>query len=120
MVNEETYMKFGLIKDEENLRLKEVFKNNVRLKETHIDIYPDNPLIKSSAPFMLLLRAVERDILIINDDNRLILKRRNDENTCLMNVLFSEITDCYCNISESYTEFIFKIQNTYYKITIFN
>lgn len=120
MINEETLVKFGLVKDEKNLRLKEVFKDNIRLKEIHIDIYPDNPLIKSSIPFMLLLRTIERSMLVFNDGDRLIFKRSDDNNTCLMNVLFSEITECYCNISEGYTEFILKIQNIYYKITIFN
>ena len=32
MVAEKTLVKFGLIKDESNLKLKEVFKDNIKLK----------------------------------------------------------------------------------------
>lgn len=118
MVAEQTLMKFGLTKDEKNLQLKKVFKDNIKLKEIHIDIYPENPLCTSSKPFMLLLRTIENKITVINDDNRLILCDKFE--TYLMNILFSEIKECYYKDFSDYVAFILNIQNIYYQITIFN
>ena len=112
-------MKFGFVKDENNLQLKEVFKNNLRLKEIHIDIYPENPLISSSAPFMLLSRIIEKNAMVYNDEDRLILIRNDKFNTYFMNVLFSEIKGCYKDTYVS-SEFILNIQNIWYRITVLN
>lgn len=121
MAINETLMKFGLINDENNSQLKEVFKNNIRLKEIHIDVYPENPIIVSSAPFMLLLRTIEKKTIVSNDGDRLVLKRNVDKfETYFMNILFSEITECYYKVIDGYSEFILNIQNIYYRITVFN
>lgn len=120
IITDETLMKFGMVKDENNSQLKEIFKNNSKLKEVHIDTYPDNPLATSSAPFMLLLRAIESDVSAIIDEDRLILKRNDKYGTYFMNVLFSKITECYYKISNDLYEFILNVQNVYYRITIFN
>lgn len=119
MITNETLMKFGFIKDENNSQLKEIFKNDLKLKEVHIDIYPNNPM-SSSVEFMLLLRSSENDVMILNDGNRLILKKNDTNETSFMNVLFSKITECFTKISESYSEFVLNIQNIYYKITVLN
>lgn len=119
MVTKHTLIKFGFVKDENNLKLKEALKNNVKLKEVHIDIYPENPLI-SPTSFMLLLRATEKDITIYNDNNRLILKKYDKNKTHIINVLFSKITESFLKISDGYFEFILNIQNIWYKITILN
>ena len=121
MAIEKTLIKFGLTKDENNLKLKEVLKNNTTLKEVHIDIYPENPLMTSSAPFMLLLRTIEKKMIVSSDDSRLILKKTVDKfETHFMSILFSEIAECYYKSFNGCSEFILNIQNIYYKITIFN
>jgi len=120
MITEKTLMKFGLIKDENNFQLKEVFKNNLKLKEIHIDIYPENPLISSSAPFMLLLRTIEKNVMASNDENRLILMRNDGYETYFMNVLFAEIKECYYKDTYVSSEFILNIQNIWYRITVLN
>lgn len=121
MVTENTLNRYGLIKDEKNLMFKKVFKNNAILKEVHIDIYSKNPLVSSFDPFMLLLRNIEKKVVITNKDDRLIIKKNIDNyETYLMSVLFSKITECYCKTSDYYSEFILNIQNIYYKITVFN
>jgi hypothetical protein len=102
MVTGETLMKFGLIKDENNLQLKEIFKNDSKLKEVHIDIYPDNPLVASSEPFMLLLRAVEKSVTSLIDEDRLVLKRNDIYGTYFMNILFSKIEECYYKSSNGF------------------
>lgn len=119
MVTEHTLMKFGFIKDENSLKLKEVLKDNVKLKEVHIDIYPENPLIFPTS-FMLLLRVIEKDTTIYNDNNRLILKKCDKKKTHIINVLFSKITECFSKITDDSSEFILNIQNIYYRITVFN
>lgn len=121
MIAEKTLMKLGFVKDENNTKLNEIFKDNAKLKEVHIDCYPTNPLISSSTPFMLLLRTIEKKMLVKNSGNRLVLKKVVDRyDTYFMNVLFSEITECYYQGSNGYYEFILNIQNIYYKITVCN
>lgn len=119
MVAVDTLIKFGFVKEENDLRLKEMIKNKNKLKEVHIDAYSENPLI-SSVPFMLLLRASEKNVIISVDDDRLIFKKSDRYETCFMNVLISKITECFSKISEDYSEFILNIQNVYYKVTIIN
>ena len=119
MVTEKTLMKFGLIKDENNFQLKEVLKNNSRLKEIHIDVYPENPLVSSSAPFMLLSRTIEKNALVSGDEDRLILIRNDEFGTYFMNVLFSEIKGYYKDTCV-FSEFILNIQNIWYRITVLN
>lgn len=117
----ERITKLGFTKDENNSKLNEAFKDNVKLKEIHIDIYATNPLVSSSAPHMLLLRTIERKILIKNSGNRLVLKKAIDGfDTYFMNVLSSEIKDCYYKDFNGVSEYILNIQNIYYKITICN
>ena len=113
-------MKFGLVKDENNSQLKEIFKNDLKLKEIHIDVYPENPLISSSTPFMLLLRTIEKNAMVSNDESRIVLKKNDMHETHFMNVLFSEITECCYKVSDGFSEFILSIQNIYYRITVFN
>lgn len=119
MITENTLMKFGFVNDENRLHLKEFFKDDLKLKEIHIDMYPDNP-IESSKSFMLLLRTSEKNAVALNDGNRLILKKDDRHETHFMNVLFSKMTECFCKISDNYSEFILNVHNTYYKITVLN
>ena len=121
MVTENTLIKFGLTNDENNLKLKEVFRDGIRFKEIHIDLYPENPLVTALEPFMLLSRIVETKMIVKNDGDRLILKKNIDKfDTYFMNVLFSKITECYYKGSDGYFEFVLNIQNIYYRIIIFN
>lgn len=116
----ETLMKFGFIKDENNFQLKEILKNNFKLKEIHIDVYPENPLTSSTKSFMLLLRTIEKNAVVLNDGDRLILSKNDKYNTCFMNVLFSNITECYYKTLDECFEFILNIQNIYYRVTVLN
>lgn len=119
MVTNKTLMKFGFIKDEDNSQLKNIFQNNLKLKEVHIDVYPDNPMV-SSSDFVLLLRTHDDNVVVLNDDNRLILKRCDKYETHIMNILFSSVFECYVKSIETYREIIMNVQNIYYKITILN
>lgn len=121
MAAEKTLMKLGFTKDEDNAKLNETFKDNIKLKEIHIDIYPTNPLVSSPIPYMLLSRTIEKKMLVKNSGNRLVLKKNIDGyDTYFMNVLLSEIKECYYKDSDGFFEFILNIQNIYYKITVFN
>ena len=44
MVTDNTLLKFGFSKDENNHQLKKALKNNIKIKQIHIDIYTENPL----------------------------------------------------------------------------
>ena len=119
MVTKEILVKFGL-KEKTASQLKEVLKNLTNLQEIHIDIYPENPLISSSTPFMLLLRTIEKNVLVETDKERFILKRNDNYNTYLMNILYSEINKCYVKSIGQSIEFIINVQNIYYRIFILN
>lgn len=118
MVTEKNLMDFGFIKDENNLKLKELLKNDIKLKEVHIDAYSDNPLDTPSSPFMLLLRTIEKNVFVHSDGDRIIFKKNDKWETCLSNVLYSKIKECFFKISDACSEFIVNIQNTYYRITV--
>ena len=121
MVAEKTLMKLGFTKDENNMKLNEVFKDNIKLKEIHIDVYSANPLVSSLTPHMLLLRTIEKKMLVKNSGTRLVLKKVVDSfDTYFMNILFSEIKECYYKGSNGFFEFVLNIQNIYYRITVFN
>lgn len=121
MAAEKTLMKLGFTKDKNNAKLNEVFKDNVKLKEIHIDVYPTNPLVTSLMPHMLLLRTIEKKMLVKNSGTRLVLRKVVDSyDTYFMNILFSEIKECYYKGSNGYFEFILNIQNIYYRIIVFN
>lgn len=119
MITEKTLMKFGFVNDESGAQLKKFFKNDLKLKEVHIDIYPNNPL-KSSASFMLLLRTSEKNAITSNDGTRLVLKKDDMYETHFMNILFSKTEKCFYNISDNYSEFILNVHNIYYRITVLN
>lgn len=117
----QTITKLGFAKDENNKKLNEIFKDNAKLKEVHIDCYPTNPLISSPLPYMLLLRTIEKKMLVKNSGTRLVLKKNIDSyDTYFMNILLSDIKECYCSVSNGFSEFILNIQNIYYRITVFN
>ena len=120
MIAEETLIKFGLAQDTDNLLLKKVFKDNIKLKEVHMDIYSEHPLIISSSPFMLLSRVIEKNVIVSNDNNRLILKRNDIYGTYINNVLFEKITECYYKKIRNCFEFILNIQNIYIRFSVLN
>lgn len=116
---DKTLIKFGFVEDNRNLQLREIFRNNIKLKEVHMDIYPDNPL-KAPVPFVLLLRAIERNVSVLNDNNRLILKKNDRFGTYIVNVSLSDVSESHYKMTDTYCEFIVKIQNIYYRIIIIN
>ena len=70
---------------------------------------------------MLLSRIIEKKMLVKNSGNRLVLKKNIDGyDTYFMNVLLSEIKECYYKISNGLFEFVLNIRNICYKITVFN
>ena len=119
MEEKKTFVKFGFVKDENNLQLKEVLKDNSTLKEIHIDAYSENPLF-SSMTHMLLLRTSEKNAAVSNNGDRFVLKKNDTYKTHFMNVLFSKITECFFKASDGCSEFILNIQNIYYRITVLN
>lgn len=120
MITDKTLTKFGFAKDVDNLKLKEVLKCGTKLREIHIDIYPENPLVSSAMPFALLLRTIEKNVTVGNDRDRLILEKNDIYKTYFMNILFSKITECLFKVSNGVSEFILNVQNIYYRITVFN
>ena len=49
MVTESTLMKFGFVREKNELRFKEIVAKENKPKEIHIDVYPENPLTSSTS-----------------------------------------------------------------------
>lgn len=121
MTAEQTFMKFGFMKEDISLYLNKMMllKNNIKLKEIHIDIYPENPLASPSC-FSLILRASEKNATISVEGDRIVFKKNDKYATHFVNVLSSKVTECFSKKSEGCYEFVLNVQNIYYRITIIN
>lgn len=114
--------KLGFVEDVGKLKLNEVLKNNVRIKELGVDLYSSNPLLSQETNrFMLLLRTFEKGIIVSNDCDRLVFKKNDRYKTHIMNVLHSEIKECYVkpviDCGNCYY-FVLNINDTYYRVGI--
>lgn len=123
MINEETLIKFGFVKEDNDLFLRQIKNKDelkeMHIKEIHIDTYSEDPFAPSSY-FTLLLRASEKNAIILISKDRIIFKRNDKYKTHFVNVPISKIIECYSKTEKDYSEFILNIQNIYYKITILN
>ena len=118
MANKRTFERLELTKNERVSQLNEVLKNDSNLKEVHIDIYSENPIV--SSPLMLLIRSTEMNVMVSYDDDRLVLVKNDSYKTHCMNLLFGKVKECYYQSIANYSEFILNIQNIWYRITVFN
>ena len=120
MVTEHDFMKFGFVKRDIDICLNKA-ENIFKLKEVYVEIYPDNPF-NSSACFMLILRASEKNATASLGRDRIILKKNDINGTHIVNIMASKVVDCFYKYYPDcdYAEFILNIQNIYYKITVFN
>ena len=121
MVTEQTLLKFGFVKEDINLYLNKMslLKNSIKLKEIHIDVYPEAPFT-SQVCLSLILRAFEKNATISVDGDRIIFKKNDVYETHFVNISSSKVSECFSKISDGCYEFILNVQNIYYKITIFN
>lgn len=119
MVANQDFIKFGFVRKNINMYLNKT-ENDIKLKEIHIEMYPENPF-NSSNCFMLMLRTSEKNAIVSTEDDRIILKKNDAHKTHIANVLTSKVIDCYHKKYRGlYDEFILNIQNIWYKITILN
>lgn len=121
MIAEKNFADYGFEKKEIDIYLNKMslLKNNVMLKEIHLDVYTENPLVSSSC-FTLILRASEKNAIISVEGDRIIFKKNDTYKTHFVNLLASKVIECYSKKSDGYYEFILNVQNIYYKISIFN
>lgn len=57
--------------------------------------------------------------MIESNDDRVIFKKHDRYETCLSNILFSKIKECFFKISDACSEFVVNVQNIYYRIIVF-
>lgn len=118
-MNSEVLTKCGFSKDENNLQLAEIFQDGIQLKEIHIDIYSSSPFDKVVIP-ILMLRRNEKNALISNDGESIVVKKDDRHNTYIAEILLDSINDSYFKTNfENSFDFILNCQNIYYKVTIF-
>lgn len=91
----------------------DIFCNN-KLKAIHIDTYSINP-------YMLFSRAVEKDVRVILESGRFIVRRNDDHGTTVMNVVLSSMDNFVMRkCGEHNRELLFNIHNICFKIlTVF-
>ena len=110
----------GFIDDESKLLFKETFKDGEKLKNIHIEVYPNNP-IESNSPFKLFVRTNEKNVAVSNDGNRLILKMNDRFGTYITNILLSDITKCFAQVANNRcSTFVLSVQNVWYRMDILN
>ena len=120
MVTEQDFTKFGFVRRKMNLSLNKS-ESIFKLKEVYVEVYQESPF-DSSASFMLALRASEKNATASLGFDRIVLKKNDTNETHMINILASKVTDCYYKGCPDYTygEFILNIQNIWYRITVFN
>ena len=83
-----------------------------KLKEVHIDIY-------SNEPYMLLLRAAEKNIIPTKDNERIILSRKDKKHTVVLNILADKVEDILVKrYSDIMYEFVFTVHDFRYKLLV--
>ena len=121
MIFEQTFMKLGYTNKDIRFYLDKIMlcNNNIKTKETHIDVYPENPFASSSC-FSLILRAHEKNAMISIEGDRIIFKKDDKYKTHFINILSSKVTECFSKQIDNCYELVLNVQNIYYKITIYN
>lgn len=111
--------KCGFSKDENALQLSEIFQDNAKFKEIHIDIYSNNPFEKVVLP-VLMLRHVEKNATVSNDGRSIIINANDKYNTYIAEIPLNTISKSYFKrFFEDSFEFILNCQNLFYKLTIY-
>lgn len=118
-MNSRALIKCGFSKDENNFKLTEIFQDNTKFKEVHIDIYSSNPFNRLALP-VLMLRRSEKNATVSNDGKSIIIKSNDRCNTYIAELLFDFINESFHkeNFEDSF-DFILNCQNIFYKFTIY-
>lgn len=81
---------------------------DMKIKELHLDTYINEP-------YMLLSRVIDKNVHHYNQDNRGILKNKNDD--VIVNVPLEEIRNLVINeFSDSCYQILFDICDVQYKV----
>ena len=112
-------MTIKFIEDLKMEKLKEKFVSDKVIEKIYITAYFENPL-KKSYENMVVLRGEGSNVIISDDEQRLILKRKYTFQDCILNILYSKIEKCFFKGEKTYCEFVLKVKDIYYKITIFD
>ena len=103
--------KYGFVSDDTKIEFKRILNHN-RFKTLHIEAYTLNP-------YMLLLRAIEKNISVGIEDGRIIIRKKDKYNTSIVDILFDRIANCIIKkYNDMQYEIIFAIHNIYYKLLI--
>ena len=112
MENFENYCKkYGFVSDDTKIEFKHILNHN-RFKTLRIEAY-------TLDPYMLLLRTIERNVSIVIEDGRIIIRKMDKYNTSIADILFDRIADCIIKkYNDTQYEIIFAVHNIYYKLLI--
>lgn len=104
--------KYGFVADNDKTKIKNIFNNN-KFNNLHIEIY-------SNSPYMLLLRAVESNVLTEVKDGRIIAGTKSNEGiTTVLNILLENIDRCFIKqYDDTRYEIVFSLLGLQYKMFI--
>ena len=106
-----SYEAYGFVKD----CSKELFGkiiSNKKLKEIHIETY-------TNKPYMLFGRIIEKNVTMLQETNRIVIRMSDKYKTILVNLILDEIKDCFFKqYMDNQYEIVFNIHNLHYKILI--
>lgn len=103
--------KYGFVADNAKDEFKQIINHN-RFKMLRIDIYMINP-------YMLFLRGIEKNVSVAFENGRVIIRKKDKNNTSIVDILFDKISNCIIKkYSDMQYEMIFTIHNIYYKLLV--
>lgn len=104
------YKQNGFISDYDKSKIIGVLKNKINLNDVHIDAYTANP-------YALILRSAEDSLEADIQNERIVVRRRGEDRTSIMNVPIDSIGNVYFKFTEDCKcRMFFSVQNISYSV----
>lgn len=104
------YEEHGFIADNDKSKIKSILKNKIKLDSVCIDAYLINP-------YMLVLRSAEDSLAANIKGDRVIVRRRGEDRTSIMNVPIENVDNVYFKFTEDCKcRLFFTVRNVNYSV----
>ena len=103
------YEQYGFTLDKDLIELDKFFEHKF-FDNLHIDVY-------TSSPYMLLLRTIEKNVEIIRDEDRIIIRNGKINKTTIANISKKNIDECIIKRYDvNCYEIVLSLGEIFYKI----
>lgn len=104
------FEKYGFIADNDKDKIANILKNKIKLNDVYIDAYVPKP-------YALILRSEENSLAVMMKGDRVLVRRRGEDRTSIMNVPLSDIDNIYFKFTEDCKcRMFFTVRNINYSI----